>query len=107
MLNIVLPILAVIFYALFTSLFIEVSGGTLFTVYSGTNPLLPVAAIMGIVIILSFVKRSKSFNPENKVEVEISAISEAEELKKFKELLDTGVITQDEFDAKKKELLDL
>lgn len=107
MLHIVLPILAVIFYALFTSLFIEVAGGTLFTVYSGTNPLLPVAAIMGIVIILSFIKRSKSFNPENKVKVEISAKSEADELKKFKELLDTGIITQEEFDAKKKELLGL
>ena len=29
------------------------------------------------------------------------------ELKKFKDLLDVGAITQDEFDAKKKELLDL
>ena len=30
-----------------------------------------------------------------------------EEVKKFKELLDLGAITQDEFDAKKKELLGL
>lgn len=29
------------------------------------------------------------------------------ELKKFKELLDSGIITQDEFDAKKKQLLGL
>ena len=34
-------------------------------------------------------------------------ISNADELKKFKELLDMGVITQEEFDAKKKELLGL
>ncbi len=33
--------------------------------------------------------------------------SSADELKKFKELLDMGVITQEEFDAKKKELLGL
>lgn len=33
--------------------------------------------------------------------------SVADELKKFKELLDTGVITQDEFDVKKKQLLGL
>lgn len=33
--------------------------------------------------------------------------SNAEELKKFKELLDSGVITQEEFDAKKKQLLGL
>lgn len=35
------------------------------------------------------------------------AISNAEELKKFKELLDMGIITQEEFDAKKKQLLGL
>ena len=36
-----------------------------------------------------------------------AAISSADELKKFKELLDIGVITQEEFDAKKKRLLGL
>lgn len=35
------------------------------------------------------------------------SISPAEELKKFKELLDMGIITQEEFDAKKKQLLGL
>ena len=35
------------------------------------------------------------------------AVSAADELKKYKELLDTGVITQEEFDAKKKQLLGL
>ncbi len=34
-------------------------------------------------------------------------VSAADELKKFKELLDSGVITQEEFDAKKKQLLGL
>ena len=34
-------------------------------------------------------------------------ISEADELRKYKELLDMGAITQEEFDAKKKELLNL
>jgi predicted Zn-dependent peptidase len=34
-------------------------------------------------------------------------VSTADELKKFKELLDSGVITQEEFDAKKKQLLGL
>lgn len=33
--------------------------------------------------------------------------SNADELKKFKELLDSGIITQEEFDAKKKQLLGL
>lgn len=31
----------------------------------------------------------------------------ADELKNYKELLDAGVLTQDEFDAKKKQLLEL
>ena len=35
----------------------------------------------------------------------VNAISPAEELKKMKELLDMGIITQEEFDAKKKQLL--
>lgn len=34
-------------------------------------------------------------------------LSSADELKKYKELLDMGVITQEEFDAKKKQLLGL
>lgn len=36
-----------------------------------------------------------------------NALSPADELKKFKELLDMGVITQEEFDQKKKQLLGL
>lgn len=36
-----------------------------------------------------------------------AGLSSAEELKKFKELLDLGVISQEEFDAKKKQLLGL
>lgn len=37
----------------------------------------------------------------------VSAVSAADELKKFKDLLDSGVITQEEFDGKKKQLLGL
>ena len=37
----------------------------------------------------------------------IQETSNADELKKFKELLDSGIITQEEFDAKKKQLLGL
>lgn len=35
------------------------------------------------------------------------SISTADEIKRFKELLDMGIITQDEFEAKKKQLLGL
>ena len=34
-------------------------------------------------------------------------LRDAEELRRYKELLDMGAITQEEFDAKKKELLNL
>lgn len=37
----------------------------------------------------------------------VQQTSAADELKKFKELLDSGIITQEEFDAKKKQLLGL
>lgn len=46
----------------------------------------------------------KCDNTSNVVQM---SVSPADELKKFKELLDMGVITQEEFDAKKKQLLGL
>ncbi len=39
------------------------------------------------------------------IQLTSSAASSADEIMKFKELLDSGVITQEEFDAKKKEIL--
>lgn len=36
-----------------------------------------------------------------------NTVSSADELKKYKELLDTGAITQNEYDVKKKELLNI
>ena len=35
----------------------------------------------------------------------VTPLSAADELKKYKDLLDAGVITQEEFDKKKKQLL--
>ena len=48
----------------------------------------------------------KSISAQNNA-VPQSANSPADELKKFKELLDMGVISQEEFDEKKKQLLNL
>ncbi len=60
---------------------------------------------------LSIAKRGNRIAPkENQSQQVINNIQEAsnaDELKKFKDLLDSGVITQEEFDAKKKQLLDL
>lgn len=43
-------------------------------------------------------------NEDNSV---ITKSSDAEELIKYKQLLDDGILTQDEFDAKKKQILGL
>ncbi len=46
-------------------------------------------------------------SPKEKIIIEQKSESNADELKKYKELLDSGIITQEEFDAKKKQLLGL
>ncbi len=52
-------------------------------------------------------KRVDEFKRSSGKPVIQQTASSADELKKFKELLDSGVITQEEFDAKKKQLLGL
>ncbi len=51
-------------------------------------------------------RQEKEKNVATTVKQEIPQ-SSADEIKKYKELLDAGIITQEEFDAKKKQLLDL
>lgn len=43
----------------------------------------------------------------NQEPVKVNSVSTTEELKQYKELLDSGVITQEEFEKKKKQLLEL
>ena len=68
--------------------------------------------------LLSMIKVAKSMpkkevvaNVKTETVAEVKPVEEKkdafEELKKFKELLDMGAITQEEYDAKKKELLNL
>jgi hypothetical protein len=52
-------------------------------------------------------KIESSMSKMKKSASSIQPISQADELKKFKELLDQGVLTQGEFDRKKKEILGL
>ena len=63
------------------------------------------------VVVMSFVKRSAMIvgAPEVKVTVETNAANatSADELKKYKALLDSGAITEEEYEAKKKQLLGL
>lgn len=73
-----------------------------------------VIAIMNIVtLILAYQIKNTKYDPEP-AQVDNQASTKPnneanipEELKKYKELLDSGVITQEEFDAKKKQLLGL
>ena len=64
------------------------------------------------IFILAVIKRSSLVVPKVEAQSQqivnnIQETSNADELKKFKELLDSGIITQEEFDAKKKQLLGL
>ena len=43
-------------------------------------------------------------NPKN---IQVNSFSEADELKKFADLKDKGIITEEEFNKKKKEILGL
>ena len=56
-------------------------------------------------IIVNFIKNKIEEIKNAPVGGIVQQFSAAEELKKFKELLDSGIITQEEFNAKKKELL--
>ena len=56
-------------------------------------------------IIVAFIRKQIEEIKNAPVGGVVQQVSAADELKKFKELLDLGIITQEEFDAKKKELL--
>ena len=51
--------------------------------------------------------RSRKNTTQKVVPQSVLQVGAADEVKKFKELLDLGVISQEEFDAKKKQLLGL
>lgn len=55
--------------------------------------------------IAEFVKGRVSYYKQQKNAPSVAAFSPADELKKYKELLDMGVISQEEFDKKKNQLL--
>ena len=67
--------------------------------------------ILFLAVIISFVKRSPliaptvSEQPEQVINNNIQETSNADELMKFKTLLDQGAITQEEYDKKKSKLL--
>ena len=70
--------------------------------------LLVYEVLMFAVIVISFVKRASFIVGEDEKNVnENVKKTDVDKIKEFKELLDSGVITQEEFDEKKKQLLNL
>ena len=66
--------------------------------------------LLGASVVCNMLKRSSLIAPKVKKQIAVpykEPASHADELKKYKELLDSGVISQEEFDAKKKQLLGL
>ncbi len=76
------------------------------TVVENRFPSVILLACMICVIVISILKRSPLIVGLPKVEIQNSSTN-ADELQKYKNLLDNGAITQEEFDAKKKQLLGL
>lgn len=52
-------------------------------------------------------EEEKASSEDDQAKQPVQVFSSADEIRKFKELLDSGIITQEEFDAKKKQLLGL
>ena len=114
LLHLILPLLPI--YAFFSfAVMPELSSNMLegyFNIFDYTDLAWTVMGLLAGVFVLAFIKRSKLFNRKDTLKVEIAnpqsaPVSNADEIKKYKELLDSGVISQEEFDAKKKQLLGL
>lgn len=96
-------------YTFFIICFCESSYG--FQVIETDFPAGLFGGLLFAVIVVAFAKRSSFIaEPKESKQTVVNNIQEAtnaDELKKYKDLLDNGAITQEEFDAKKKELLGL
>ena len=78
---------------------------------SGNFPGAILELVLFLAVVIAFAKRSPLIagvpNETQTVINNIQETSNADELKKYKDLLESGTITQEEFDAKKKQLLGL
>lgn len=66
--------------------------------------------LLGAAVVCNMLKRSSFITPKVNKEIVVQhnePASHADEIKKYKDLLDMGAITQEEFDEKKKQLLGL
>ena len=63
-------------------------------------------SLLAVSVISYFITRKNGINERVAVDV-VTSTSTPQELEQYKDLLDQGIITQEEFDAKKKQLLGL
>ena len=99
--NILSFIMLIIYTILAINLRVEVNGG--FRAFSIGWMYYAVVVIYIVIIVISSIIELEKFEVTTKKET----VSNIDELKRFTELLEMGVITQEEFDTKKKQLLDL
>ena len=111
--HIIMPIV-LFFYSVMTDLGEgkAVSAGSDFVIAKSNFPALIYLFCLAMVIVISIAKRSSIIvglpSKKEKEKVVINTVKEstaADELIKYKELLDSGAITQEEFDEKKSKLL--
>ncbi len=69
----------------------------------GLGSILVILSVVSAV--LSLVVKYAKFNDAPAKKIPVDQTSKADEIKKYKDLLDSGIITQEEFEAKKSELL--
>ena len=81
-----------------TTQYAELSGFALFFARYGSLLMILLLPIVGLLIFLFILSRTKKRN---------RAKGAPDEIKKYHDLLSSGAITQEEFDAKKKQLLGL
>ena len=91
----------IIYTILAINLRVEVSGG--FREFSIGWMYYVIVTIYIVTIVISYIIKLEKFEVTTKKET----VSNIDELKRFKELFDMGVITQEEFETKKKQLLNL
>lgn len=107
------PCVAVISFVIMTLLFCVFNkthelGDAYYSTYEPGWGFYILAALLLCSAVLSFlIATEKLKNTPKSSTAKLTVTSNADELKKYKELLEAGVITQEEFDAKKKQLLGL